>query len=267
MTNKLGVEHGLGKLIALLVLLVATGGLLFPNLYLDTSQFVLVGWWANDLVTLFLALPLLIISLWQHKSLRWRIVLLGVLYYILYNFFFYLYGAALNVFFLVYVVLFVSAMFALIFGLKNLDVSKLSGYFSPQPKFAKWISGFLMTWAVLLGMAWFVQWLDFMLTGNLPEVMVNVGATTNLIGAADFTLAIPFIALASVWLWRGETFGFVLGLIVSIKGVIYSTVLGVGSLVQHSAGIEGAIDLLPLWVVACLGYLTASIVLFRHVPD
>ena len=69
----------------------------------------------------------------------------------LYNYAFYLFGAAFNAFFLVYAALLALSIFALIFGLSSLDVEKLCRQFSPRTP-VKWIGGYFLFVAVGLSL-------------------------------------------------------------------------------------------------------------------
>ncbi|MFN2195339.1 MAG: hypothetical protein ACK2UW_04365, partial [Anaerolineales bacterium] len=89
-------------LVAVLAAAASAGGILLDGLYRDNrwsaSQFI-----GNDYVTLLVAVPLLTLGLWlaARGSGRGQLVWLGVLHYMLYNYAFYLFGAAFNAFFLV----------------------------------------------------------------------------------------------------------------------------------------------------------------------
>jgi hypothetical protein len=89
----------LSATVTLLTAVASAGGLLINNLYRD-NDFVKQAWRSNDIVTLFIAVPLLIISIFlsQKGSQRWLLIRIGLLGYIFYNFAFYLFGAAFNFF-------------------------------------------------------------------------------------------------------------------------------------------------------------------------
>ena len=92
--------------IAILAALTSIGGLLRPDLYRD-NLFVKTTWLGNDAVTLFIAVPILIAALvYSAKgSSKGQLIWMGMLDYMLYNYAFYLFGAAFNVFFLLYAAL------------------------------------------------------------------------------------------------------------------------------------------------------------------
>jgi hypothetical protein len=99
--------------IAVLAAAASAGGLLLPGLYRDNA-FVQTTWLGNDAVTLFLAVPILVTALVfaRRGSLRAQLIWLGALDYMLYNYAFYLFGAAFNAFFLIYAALLGLSIFA-----------------------------------------------------------------------------------------------------------------------------------------------------------
>ena len=110
----------LSSIIVLLTAIAAGGGLFFPSIYRDdviNNAFNKAGWYGNDLVTFIVAIPLLMGALIfaGRGSLRARLIWLGMTYYILYDYAFYLFGAAINWFFPLYVTLFILPILVLIF--------------------------------------------------------------------------------------------------------------------------------------------------------
>ena len=78
--------------------IAASLGGLVPRAPYRDNALVTGGWLGNDLVTLLVAAPLLALACVgaARGSARWTLVWLGMLDYTLYNFAFYLFGAALN---------------------------------------------------------------------------------------------------------------------------------------------------------------------------
>src|SRR5688500_7194686 len=85
----------LSLIAAVLAGIASLGGLFLKGLYRD-NLLVTSAWKGNDLVTLFVAIPILIaaIAFSKRGSLKAQLVLLGILDYMLYNYAFYLFGAA-----------------------------------------------------------------------------------------------------------------------------------------------------------------------------
>jgi hypothetical protein len=92
MEMKSKAPYTLSVLIAVLATIASAGGLLLNGLYRDNA-FVTTTWLGNDAVTLFLAVPLLVGSLFfsGRGSLKAQLIWMGALDYMLYNYAFYLY--------------------------------------------------------------------------------------------------------------------------------------------------------------------------------
>ena len=264
MDTKLRSAYILSIIIAILALVAAAGGLPIGNLYRDSSAFIMEGWFGNDLVTLLVALPVLVgaLILSMRGSYRAQPVWLGMLDYMLYNYAFYVFGAAFNRFFLIYATLFTLSIFALIFGLANIDVDQIGRKFQAKTP-VKWISGYMMLWAILLGTAWIAQTLIFAVTGQLPPSGLGEGGI-KLAVALDLSFVVSGLVLATIWLLKRRPWGYVLSVIFNVKGAAYALVLTAGSLSQAAAGLKGAMDLVPLWAFLGLASLASSVPLLRN---
>jgi thiamine transporter ThiT len=77
--------------ILILAAVASAGGLFIPGLYRD-SDIIKRAWLGSDVTTLFLVIPLLVVALRasMRGSLRAKLVWVGLLGYMLYNFAFYL---------------------------------------------------------------------------------------------------------------------------------------------------------------------------------
>lgn len=253
----------LSVIILALATIASLGGLFIPNLYRDQTDFVLGAWYANDLVTLFLAIPLLLGAIFfKHKgSVRGHLVWMGMVYFMMYNFAYYLFGAAFNWFFLIYVALFTLAIVALIIGVVETDQESITG--KGTNRVTKIVSGFMVIWSLILSIAWIGQWVDFVRTDMLPALIVQTKGATHLVAALDLSFVIPLAFISGIWLWQNRPWGYVLALISNIKGSVYTAILIFGSIVQARAGVQGAMDLMGLWVSLFIGCLLSSVYLLR----
>lgn len=251
--------------IAILTFIVSAGGLFIGNLYRDNNAFVLSAWAGNDLVTLFLALPLLLGSLFLFisGSLRGQLFWLGMLDYSIYNFAFYLFGSAFNYFFPLYVALFVLSILTMIFGMINLNVNQVREYIKGKV-YLKFVSVYMFFMAGGLGFVWLSQWLNFVLTGKLPDVIVITGGSTNLIAILDLSFIVSIGILAAKWLWEKRTFGYVLAVTFNVKCAVYNVVLIAGCFTQAQWGVKGAFDSLFVWLFCLVGCLTSTIYLLGN---
>jgi hypothetical protein len=254
----------LSLMIAALTIVASAGGLFIDGLYQDETLFVITAWFANDVITLVVAAPLLVGALLflVRGSQRAQLVWLGMLDFTLYNFAFYLFGAAFNSFFLIYTLLFILSIFALIYGLVYLDVEAIHRRFRARTP-VKWLSGYMALWAAILGIAWIAQSLAFVFTGQVPQVGGSV-EVFRLIAILDLSLVVSFVALGALWLWSRRPWGYVLAVIVNVKGAVYTLVLIAGSFVGANAGIDGAMDLVGLWIFFAVGCLISCVLLLGN---
>lgn len=177
MNTKMKTAYVLSMLIAALAVVASTGGLFLKGLYRDNA-FVTTTWLGNDAVTLFLAVPILMAVLYysSHGSMKAQLIWMGALDYMLYNYAFYLFGTAFNAFFLIYVALLGLSILALIFGLANLDVNRISQQFRKRTP-VKWIGGYFLFVAFGLSMVYVMQSIGFIFTGQLPPHCPNQRAS------------------------------------------------------------------------------------------
>jgi len=87
-------------LIACMAGITSWGGLFIDGVYRDNAL-VVSAWRGNDIVTLFVVIPMFLISILytQKDSNKGRLFWMGFLWYMVYNYMFYLFGAAFNLFF------------------------------------------------------------------------------------------------------------------------------------------------------------------------
>lgn len=222
--RSLVTAYRLSVLVAVLMAAQALSGMVAPGLYRD-DVFALNAWRLNDPVALLLALPTLVLSLIAARrgSLRGTLVWFGALQFALYNYAFYLFGAAINVFFPLYVALFALSGFALIFGLAGLDISGVTDTFQPR-RTDRLVAGYLAFWAL------------------------------------DLAFVVAPVGLAAVWVWCRQPWGRVIAVVMLVKGVLYSTLLSAASLPLFGTG-WGGDPLLPLWLVLLAGAAMSLVVL------
>ncbi|MGB8983949.1 MAG: hypothetical protein WCC12_18920 [Anaerolineales bacterium] len=257
---KHNTAYTLSILIAVLAAIASAGGLFLNGLYRD-NLFVVSAWKGNDLITLFVAVPILVAALIlsERGSLKARLVWVGVLDYMLYNYAFYLFGAVFNWFFLLYVALLGLSIFALIFALIQLDVGGISQRVHPRMP-VKVIAAYMLFVAAGLTLIYVAQSLGFIFTGEIPSIVAMSGHPTSIVFALDLTLLVPVLLLGGVWILGRKPWGFVLAGISTVKGPLYTLVLTAGSLWAANAGVEGVGGEVPLWItLTVLGLIAAGL--------
>ena len=254
----------LSAIIVILMIVASAGGLLINGLYRD-NLLVTSGWYGNDLVTLLVATPVLVVALIlsMRGSQRAQLVWLGTLDYTLYNSAFYLFGAAFNSLFLIYVALFALSIFALIFGLATLNVKGISEQFRTSTP-VKWISGYMLLLALFLGGFHISLSLSYIFTGQVPQMIVVVGHPTNIIAALDLSMVVSVYVLGAIWLWKRQPWGYVLATIANVKGAVYMLALAASTLSAVQAGATEDLTLVALWGFIGVASLIVSLLLLGN---
>lgn len=225
------------------------------GLYRD-SELIKTAWFANDIVTLFVA-PLLLVTLALKRKgdQRALLVWLGLMLYMLYNYAFYLFGAKFNEFFLIYAALFSLSIYALMIGLLSLDLNLIPQN-SPFRRNRIWISAFLLFLALPLLIVEVKACLTFIVSGMQPQI-------PTLIFALDLSIVVPTTMLASILLWRSHPWGDVLAMMVLVKAFCYGAVLVTGTLLITADHLAPLDKLLPFYLSLVVGGLVFGIMLLR----
>ena len=254
----------LSAIVAALAVVASAGGLFLRGLYRDNT-FVTAAWRGSDVVTLIVAVPLLAgaARLAIDGSRRALLVWLGMLDYMLYAYAYYVFGAAFNRFFLIYVAIFALSTQALIFALAGTDAGALSAAFGPRTP-VRAIAAYMLIVAAGLSAVYVAQSIGFIVTGELPAIVVATGHSTSIVFAIDLSLLVPGLVLGGFWLWQRRPWGYLLAGILNIKGAVYTLGLAVGSWQAAKAGIPGAAAQLPFWGLLSLCGTIASVALLRR---
>ena len=242
--------------IALVLVMVAQAslGLLFDTSYRDVD-WVKATWFGNDWVTLVLAVPLLAIGLLRSTagSIRGLLVWMGLVGYALYNYAFYVFGAALNAFFPIYVVAVVLAGSILILSLSHLDAREVANRFHPAAP-VRLIGGSLLFIGIGLASVWIALWAAYAFADRPTPVEPDV---FRLVAALDLCLMVPALGSGGLLIWQRSPWGYVISAIASIQGALYVVVLSVNSVVAVQRGLTAPPGELPAW--AALTVFTAAI--------
>jgi hypothetical protein len=244
----------LSFIILILALIASAGGLLIEDLYRDNALVKCV-WRANDMVTLFLAIPLMAVALLFtiRGSIKAQLIWMGTLWYMVYNYIFYMYAAAFNIFFLIYVALFILSLYALIFAMINTDAKTISRSFHSRIP-VKWISGFMFFFAISLGIPWIAMSINFIFTSQVPAAILQTGHPTGVVFATDLSLLVSCLVLGAILLWKHKSWGYIISIILMVKGILYSLVLIIGGIFVYKD--TGTNDpLTPLYILLGAGCL------------
>ncbi len=203
--RSLAPAYAITSIIALLMAAASVVGLLYRAVIYPTDE-LLRSFVPNDIVNIFIGLPILLGSMW----LAWRGKLIGLLFwpgalfFVLYNYIVYIFAMPLNIAFLLNLALVTASAYTLIDLVANIDgktiQNRLSGAVPER------LSGAVLAG---LGFLFFLRVIGALanaLTGQTP-----ISETELALHIADFLIT-PAWIIGGVLLWRRKEFGYVIGL-------------------------------------------------------
>lgn len=219
---------------------------------------------AQDVVTLILGLPLLLVSLLLARRglLKGRLLLTGTVGYFLYTYVSYSFLSMYNPLFLVYVALMSLSLFCFILCMLSIDAEQLKASFGPKLP-VKFIGGFQLFIAFTLMLLWLGRIAPSLTTGAAPLGLEYY--TTLVIQALDLGIIVPTALLSGILLIRHKGWGYLLSSIIIIKGITMLTAITAMLIGQYLAGVQlGMVEsiLFPafnLITILCLVWMMKSI--------
>jgi hypothetical protein len=218
---------------------------------------------ANDLITLVVGLPLLLVSAWLafRGSLRGRLLLTGTLGFILYTYMSMASLASYNILFLVYVAIFGLSLYAFILSMMSFDLKTLPQSFSEKlPR--KWIVALMFLVGGFLSLAWLGRIVPPLFQNEAP-VLEN--ATTLIIQFMDLGLIIPLAFLGGILLLRHSAWGYLLSSIMLTKGVTLGLAVSAMGINMARVGVPDSLMLVIPFLVITLLNLLMVVLLLKNV--
>lgn len=221
---------------------------------------------AQDYVTLFLAIPLLVLSWYvtRRGSLRSRFLFAGTLGYFLVTYLFYLTMGTYNPMFLAYVVALGASFYAFVLTLLSFNTATLPGVFRTATARLP-AGGFLIFNAVAIAFLWLGIVIPPLLNGSV--IPVEVGHyTTLIVQGLDLALLLPAAAIVGLLFIKGSRFGFLFAPIYLVFLSFLMTALTAKVLAMAHLGypVVPVIFIIPTLNLLSIG---CSVYLLRHVDE
>jgi hypothetical protein len=250
----------LSGMIAALMVAASVTGLFVRDLYHETAwgREALRG---GDLVTLVLAAPILIAALVlvQRGSIRAQAVWIGVLFYSLYGYAYYAFGATFNDAFLAHIAIFSMSVFALACALPALEYGAIAREFRAVVGAAKVVGIFLVIVGLAQGALWLYVLANNIATGELLHDIPVSGQ--HLVFALDLALLAPMLVLSGALLARRRPAGYLLGTAMAVMGAAYQVNMMVAGVFQDRADVVGVRAFAPESVFLTSTFVIAALVM------
>ena len=179
---------------------LAAGSVVYPG----TDAKLLTLLVGQDTLNLIVGLPLLLGSMWlaRRGSLVGLLLWPGALWYVAYDYGYYVLGAPFNWFFVPYIGLVTLSVYAAIAVVAAIDprgVRERVAAAVPE----RLVGGFLVGLAVLFTLLWTAMSYMSLAAGVALEAIPRV------VTIMDLTLQLPALLIGGLWLWRREAIGYV----------------------------------------------------------
>lgn len=240
------------------------------GIYSHDSSFVATLMKGTDVTTLFIAVPLLLISYLYYRqgSLRGRLLMTSMLTYFLYVGVTYTFSVIFNRMFLSYVALFSTGLFATIIAFSTFDVESLLSRLAPNAP-RKGMAIFLIVAGLSTLMLWLSELIGPLLAGTAPA---NLGPyTTMFTHGFDSAVITPATVVTGIYLLRKNSLGYLF----AAPLLILCSLIGVAVITQTiTQAFNGILFPIPVyigmigsWVVMGAFAVAFTIRLFQNISE
>ncbi len=211
---------------------------------------------AQDFITLFLALPVLLISLvYSLKgSVRGKLVYTGVTSYLFVTYLFYLAMGTYSYLFLVYVILLGSTAASLTLDMLSLGQIDLTGQLKQQAS-VKAAGSFLIFNGLAIGLLWLGRVVPPLIDGTIyPEGLDHY--TTMIVQGFDLALLLPLSIVSGFLLYQRNEAGILLGIVYLVFLSILMTSLTAKIIYMGILGqnIIPVVFIIPVFMLTAYGF-------------
>ena len=203
--NNLTFTYATSFVIVALVIIASGGGLLFKTSFYPTDE-LLQSFWSNDIVNLFIGLPILLGSMWLAR--RGKLIGLlfwpGALFYLLYVYIIYVFSMPLNIAFFIYMWLVNLSAYTILGLLASIDGRVVKNRLGESV--AERVCGGILAG---LGTLFFFRAGFVLVDAIINQSEVPAGELA--LNVADFLIA-PALVIGGVLIWRRKALGYLTGL-------------------------------------------------------
>lgn len=202
--------------IALLLTIATATGVLSPSTYAqDEASFATQGI-AQDFISLFVTVPILLVSfVYAHKgSLRARLVWMGMLGYTLYSYIMYAFFVHFNSLFLVYAGTLALTLYTLIGAIVTTDHQAVReavlGQRENPARLRRKTATILFVIAGIFYFLWLSEIIPALLAGFTPQSILDVDLPVNPVHVLDLTFLLPGLIITGVLMLQDNPLAYVI---------------------------------------------------------
>lgn len=221
---------------------------------------------AQDIVTIVLGVPLLVVSLFLalRGSLKGRLLLTGTLGYFLYTYISYVFLWMYNPMFILYVILMSASFFSFILLMMSFNINNLGSAFSKKLP-VRFLGGFQIFFAIALCLLWLKKIIPTITNGTVPLGLEHY--TTLVIQGLDLGFIVPIALLSGVLIIKRKPLGYLLSSVIIMKGFTMGAALTAMIISQYLAGVSMSNIEIILFPMVSLVICYCLILLLKNIND
>ncbi|MDR3693940.1 hypothetical protein [Mucilaginibacter sp.] len=203
--------------LAVLVVISAVCGIFIKSTYVAETQNWRIQGIGQDMVDLFIAMPVLITSgILAYRGNRAAFFVWGgTLLFLLYSYAIYCFAVHFNSLFLVYCFTFGLSVYSFTWLTLHLPAKKVKEWFDFKGQ-VKWFSGFLVSIALIFYFLWLTDIVPAIVSGKMPLSYAGTGMLTNPVHVIDISILLPGMVITAVFLLKKAPAGYLLTPILTV---------------------------------------------------
>jgi hypothetical protein len=212
--------------LAVLVAIAACAGLWWPPTYARESALWAAQGMGGDAVNLAVIVPVLLLAagLTQRGSMAARLVWMGTLVFLLYNFAVYATAVHFNALFLAYCGILGGSFYALAGSLASLSPANVAGAYGRRAP-VKTMAAVLFSIALIFAALWLREDIPALISGQTPKSITDTGLFTNPVHVLDLSLVLPGLIVTAIQLLRRRALAFVLAPVLMVFCILMTVAI------------------------------------------
>jgi len=251
-----------------LLILVSIVGLLYPQVYRDTTPNWLAQSLGQDTVDLFLIVPVLIVgTLYSSRDRLAMYLWVGTLLYIVYTFLIYCFTVRFNALFLPYCFILGVSFFSITWFFSS---DRRPYYGSTGNTLLSFIGIFFVAIAILFYSLWLTEIITAAFKNEIPLTILNAGLLTNPVHVIDLSIFLPGTFVIGVMAVRRRPFATIFAPVLLVFFFLMDLTIATLSVMMKLRGVGGdymvAIVMITLAAIS-LGLLVGFIRRENEISD
>lgn len=222
----------------------------------------------QDIVDLFLVVPLLLISLllMHRKNKRAYFIFSGTVFYILYSFFIYSFGVHFNNLFLLYCLILGLSLYVFILLVSGLNGMEIEDWFPPNIP-VRSIATYFIFIALMFYLLWLKDIVPAIISNTIPKSVSDYNLLVNPVHVLDIAFTLPGLIITAILLLKKQRLGLILTPVFLVFTIILTIALIAMVIMLKIKGINDETSVAGIFVVlSIIGTVLLSLFL-KNVED